>query len=106
MNTRAEHLIIFSLLAPFIFVITLMLHQWNSISVQMIEMNNSIEMIEKNMNTNDASLELNRVMWCGDVVGASMMELNRGVCGVGGDMSDVVDVSMMEPMSVLMCGRW
>lgn len=116
MNTRAEHIIISSLLAPLMFIMTLLMLQWNINEVQMIEPIKTIEMIEMNMN--DASLQMKDALWChvgGVVCGAydcaTSMEPNGVVCDdavdvvCGGGAVDVgVDVASMEPNAASMSG--
>jgi len=107
MNTRAEHIIISSLLAPLMFIMTLLMLQWNINEVQMIEPIKTIEMIEMNMN--DASLQMKDALWChvgGVVCGAydcaASMEPNDVVCGGAVDVG--VDVASMEPNAASMSG--
>ena len=111
MNTRAEHIIISSLLAPLMFIMTLLMLQWNINEVQMIEPIKTIEMIEMNMN--DASLQMKDALWChvgGAYDCAASMEPNGVVCGgavdvVCGGVVDVgVDVTSMEPNAASMSG--
>jgi hypothetical protein len=104
MNTRAEHIIISSLLAPLMFIMTLLMLQWNINEVQMIE---PIKMIKMNMN--DASLQMKDALWChvgGVVCGAydcaASMEPNGVVCGGAVDVG--VDVASMEPNAASMSG--
>lgn len=118
MNTRAEHIIISSLLAPLMFIMTLLMLQWNINEVQMIEPIKTIKTIEMiEMNMNDASLQMKDALWChvgGVVCGAydcaASMEPNGVVCDdavdvVCGVVDVGVDVASMEPNAASMSGN-